>query len=97
MSVAVVAEVGVSVGPGWQPQVPAGCSPLQQVALADGSQHVVCSEGGQHSAGLVARTMAECMPGAASWVKVTSASVNPTAASPSRYSVRDRAPAMQPT
>ena len=39
---------------------------------------------------------AECMPGAASWVKVTDASVNPAAASPSRYSARDRAPAMQP-
>ncbi len=48
-------------------------------------------------AGLTARTIAECMPGAASWVKVTSASTNPAAASPSRYSVRDRAPAMQPT
>jgi len=39
----------------------------------------------------------EIMPGAAWWVDVTSASTNPTAASPSRYSVRDRAPAMQPT
>ena len=47
--------------------------------------------------GLVARTIAACMPGAASWVKVTSASTKPTAAMPSRYSVRDRAPAMHPT
>ena len=44
--------------------------------------------------GLTARTMAACMPGAASWVKLTSAWTNPTAARPSRYSRRDRAPAI---
>ena len=48
-------------------------------------------------AGLTARIMAECMPGAASVVKVTDAPVNPAAVSPSRYSLRDRAPAMHPT
>jgi arsenate reductase len=47
--------------------------------------------------GLTARTMAACMPGAASWVKLTSASTKPAAISPSRYSWRDRAPAIQPT
>jgi hypothetical protein len=47
--------------------------------------------------GLTARMIAECIPGAASFVKVTDASVNPAAARPSRYSARDRAPAMQPT
>ena len=47
--------------------------------------------------GLVARMIAACMPGAASWVNVTSASTNPAAASPFRYSARDSAPAMQPT
>jgi hypothetical protein len=52
---------------------------------------------GHALAGLAARMIAECIAGAASWVKVTVASVNPAAASPSRYSVRDRAPAMQPT
>ena len=41
--------------------------------------------------------IAPCMPGAASWVKLTSASVKPTAARPSRYSATDSAPAMQPT
>jgi hypothetical protein len=41
--------------------------------------------------------MAECMPGAASVVKVADASVNPAAVSPATYSVRDSAPAMQPT
>ena len=47
--------------------------------------------------GLVARTRAPCRPGATSWVKSTEASVNPAAVSPSRYSARDSAPAMQPT
>ena len=37
------------------------------------------------------------MPGAASAVKVTDASANPAAVSPSRYSARDKAPAMHPT
>ena len=48
-------------------------------------------------AGLVARTIAPCIPGAASWVNSTLAPSNPTAARPSRYSRRDRAPAMHPT
>ena len=52
---------------------------------------------GHALAGLVARMIVECMAGAASWVNVTEASVNPAAASPSRYSARDSAPAMQPT
>ena len=47
-------------------------------------------------AGLAARMIPECMPGAALRVKVTDASANPAAASPSRYSARDGAPAMQP-
>ena len=51
----------------------------------------------QFVVGLLARTIAECMPGAASWVKVSSVSVKPTAANPSRYSERDNAPAMHPT
>lgn len=48
-------------------------------------------------AGLMARMIAECIPGAAWWVNVTSAPANPAAASPSRYSDLDSAPAMQPT
>jgi protein-tyrosine-phosphatase len=48
-------------------------------------------------AGLTARTMAPCIPGAASCVKTTSGSVKPAVVRPSRYSVRDSAPAMQPT
>jgi MFS family permease len=48
-------------------------------------------------AGLTARMMAECMPGAALLVMVTDTSEKPAAASPPRYSVRDRAPAIQPT
>jgi hypothetical protein len=40
--------------------------------------------------------IAECIPGAASWVNVTDASAKPAAASPARYSARDSAPAMQP-
>ena len=48
-------------------------------------------------AGLTARMVAECIPGAASWVKVTDASPNPAAARPARYSARDSAPAMHPT
>lgn len=47
--------------------------------------------------GLVARTMAAWIPSAASWANSTCASVNPTAASPSRYSLLERAPAMHPT
>ena len=47
--------------------------------------------------GLTARTMAACRPGAASVLNVTDGSANPAAASPPRYSARDRAPAMQPT
>lgn len=47
-------------------------------------------------AGLTARMMAEWMPGAASFVNATVAFVNPAAARPSRYSVRDSAPAMHP-
>src|SRR5215831_19738179 len=50
----------------------------------------------QAMAGLTARMIAECIPGAASVVKVTDASANPAVASPSRYSERDSAPAMQP-
>ena len=53
--------------------------------------------GGHEAAGLTARMIAECIPGAASVVKVTDAPVNPVAVSPSRYSARVRAPAMQPT
>lgn len=85
----------------WQPQLPAAVavSP-QQSAFACGAQQLACAVGAQHEAtdaGLVARTTAACMPGAVSWVKVTVAPVNPAAAKPSRYSVRDSAPAMQPT
>src|SRR5690606_1617247 len=40
--------------------------------------------------GLVARTIAPCMASTTSCVKVTSASTNPAAARPSRYSDRDR-------
>jgi hypothetical protein len=50
-----------------------------------------------HAAGLTARMMAECMPGAASWVNVTDAPAKPAAVRPSRYSERESAPAMQPT
>src|ERR1700677_4400245 len=53
--------------------------------------------GGHRADGLTARMVAERMPGAASWVNVTDASVKPAAASPSRYSVWDGAPAMHPT
>ena len=66
----------------------AGADVLGRQAPADGS-HVV--------AGLTARMIAEYIPGPASVVKVTDASANPAAVSPLRYSVRDRAPAMQPT
>ena len=52
---------------------------------------------GQELAGLMARMIAEWMPDAASVVNVTEAPANPAAASPARYSARDRAPAMQPT
>jgi hypothetical protein len=52
---------------------------------------------GRSGHGLTARMIAACMPGAASCVKVTEASTKPTAASPSRYSRRLSAPAMQPT
>lgn len=45
--------------------------------------------------GLVARTMAECMPSATGWVGVISMSVNPAASRPARYSVKDSAPAMR--
>lgn len=48
-------------------------------------------------AGLTARIMAECRPGATWAVNVTDASPKPAAARPSMYSARDRAPAMQPT
>ena len=47
--------------------------------------------------GLTARTIAPCIPGAASWVNTTSGSVKPAAVNPSRYSDLDRAPAMHPT
>jgi hypothetical protein len=47
--------------------------------------------------GLVARMIAPCIPSATSWVNMIDASVNPAAASPSRYSCLDNAPAMQPT
>ena len=68
--------------------VPAGDPGSFDAALAQLAGYVV--------AGLAARMIAECMPGAASWVKVTDVPVNPAAASPSRYSARDRAPAMHP-
>src|SRR6266536_4513934 len=48
-------------------------------------------------AGFVARMMAECMPSATSCVGVISTAVKPAAVRPSRYSVTERAPAMQPT
>ncbi|WP_157985338.1 hypothetical protein [Lentzea terrae] len=38
--------------------------------------------------GLVARTVAECMPSAASKVGVIAMSAKPAASSPSRYSVK---------
>ena len=47
--------------------------------------------------GLVAWMMALCMPSAVWWVKRTVALVKPAEVRPSRYSCRDRAPAMQPT
>ena len=47
--------------------------------------------------GLTARMMAECIPGAAWAVNVTDASANPVAASLSRYSARDSAPALPVT
>lgn len=49
------------------------------------------------AAGFVARTTAECMPSATWWVGVMSMDVNPAASRPCRYSVNERAPAMQPT
>jgi hypothetical protein len=70
---------------------PVGVQHLDLAGLLAGTRH------GDYLAGLTARMIAECMPGAASWVKVTDASVNPAAVSPPRYSARDRAPAMQPT
>jgi hypothetical protein len=48
-------------------------------------------------AGLVAWIMALCMPSAAWWVRRSVALVRPAVVRPSRYSCRDRAPAMQPT
>src|SRR5450755_4692457 len=47
--------------------------------------------------GFSARTMAPCMPGAASCVNVNDASTKPAAERPARYSDFDSAPAMQPT
>jgi len=44
---------------------------------------------------LVAFTIAETMPGAASWVGVIETSTNPATLSPSAYSAKERAPAMQ--
>jgi hypothetical protein len=41
--------------------------------------------------------IAACMPSAAWWVGVTLTSVKPTSRSPAVYSVKDNAPAMQPT
>ncbi len=46
--------------------------------------------------GLVARTIAECIPSATGWVGVISMSVNPAASRPVRYSAKESAP-MQPT
>src|SRR3954454_10561729 len=86
-----------------QPQVlPLALEP-QQSAFASMAQQVLWVACEQQPAavstvvGLVARTIALCKPGAASCVKSTSESMKPTALRPSRYSLRDRAPAMQPT
>ena len=46
---------------------------------------------------LLAWMMALCMPSAACWVNRTVIPTNPAAANLWRYSVLDRAPAMQPT
>ena len=47
--------------------------------------------------GLTARTIAACMPCAASCVNVTLGSAKPAVVKPARYSDRDSAPAMHPT
>jgi len=84
------AEIGGGdAGPGHDRGQQAGAGELGHQPPRPRSIHRV--------AGLTARMMAECIPGAAWPVKVTDASVNPAAARPSRYSARDRAPAMQPT
>ena len=56
-----------------------------------------CHDDTPATVGLTARTIAPCIPGAASWVNTTSGSVKPAAVNPSRYSDLDRAPAMHPT
>lgn len=71
----------------WQPHERDECYPLQQVAVAEGSQGEAWEYASQHSAvgavlarttaGLTARTISPCMPGAASCATLTSASVNP--------------------
>jgi hypothetical protein len=81
-------SVAIALGPGL---VAAG-----HVARPAGGRAL--REAGAYAlAGLTARMVAECIPGAASAVNVTDASANPAAASPSRYSRRERAPAMHPT
>jgi hypothetical protein len=83
--------------PGLPDSYPGG-----QACLA-GADHKHVDVSGQiavdHSqlSGFVAWMMALCMPSAAWWVKRTVACVKPAEVRPSRYSCRDRAPAMQPT
>src|SRR5690606_7563713 len=50
-----------------------------------------------YAMGLRALMMAEYMPSATSWVGVISTSTNPASANPCLYSVKDSAPATQPT
>ena len=50
-----------------------------------------------HGPGFVARTIAPCIPGTASWVNSTLALTKPAEDSPSRYSLWDKAPATHPT
>jgi ArsR family transcriptional regulator, arsenate/arsenite/antimonite-responsive transcriptional repressor / arsenate reductase (thioredoxin) len=78
----------------WEP----GQDPPRRASSAGKpGQQLPANYAGHPATGLIARMIAECRPGAASVVNVTVASANPAAVSPSRYSLRDSAPAMHPT
>ena len=67
------------------------------VVSSEGRPVSFCWVPAEASAGLVAWMIAACMPSAAWWVGVRLTSVKPTSCSPAVYSVKDNAPAMQPT
>lgn len=75
-------------------RLPAG-SDRPAGSCADADHVLVCHDQAE-AAGVRARMIAECMPSATEWVGVIVMSVNPACSRPSRYSLMDRAPAMQP-